>query len=170
MNRFDDLLPEEIEPQHKELITLLQRAYSRPVTVPSTEQAQIIAQVQARLVQTANGDSFNRDVPLPQIGVLDSFPHQAVSPTGKPRRDKRRFPLMALIAAAMLISMLLSAFLLFLVPRFSSTDGSSASASAITLSSTVVNVKSGPQQVLMQIVKFEPGTSVLLTHDVQEMV
>ncbi len=84
MKRFDDLLPEEREPQHEELITLLQRAYRRPAPVPPTEQEEVITQVRERLVKADHGDSFNGDRPIPQIGVLDSSPHTAVS----------RFPLM----------------------------------------------------------------------------
>ena len=70
MKPFDDILPEEQEPQHKELITLLQRAYRRPLLVPPAEQAQIIARVRERLVQTDHGDSLNGNISLPQIGVL----------------------------------------------------------------------------------------------------
>src|SRR5262250_3012453 len=109
MKPFDDLLPEEQEPQHEELITLLQRAYRRPVLVPPAEQAQIIARVRERLVQTDQGTSLNGDLLVPQIGVLDSSPHQAVSPAGRPHRDKRRLRLMALLAAAMVVTVLLSA-------------------------------------------------------------
>ena len=51
MKPFDDILPEEQEPQHEELIAFLQRAYRRPLMVPPAEQAQIITRVRARLFE-----------------------------------------------------------------------------------------------------------------------
>jgi hypothetical protein len=168
---FDDMLPEEKEPQHEELITFLQRAYSRPVMVPPAEQAQIITRVRERLVQTDQGDSLNGDISLPQIGVLDSSPHQAVSPAGKPRRDRRRFRLMALLAAAMIIAVLLGTPLLLSRPWLLSTGGynhtnkTPAGLPTLTLSP---NVTYSGSTIQLSLKNFTPLTSVALTHDIQE--
>jgi Carboxypeptidase regulatory-like domain/Viral BACON domain len=170
---FDDILPEEQEPQHEELITLLQRTYSRPVMVPPAEQAQIIARVRERLVQADHEDSLDGDISLPQIGVLDSSPHQAVSPAGKPRRDRRRFRLMALLAAAMIIAVLLGTPLLLLRPWLLSTSGynnpligasTHRGLPTLTLSPHVATIGT---TIKLALKNFTPSTSVALTRDSQ---
>ncbi len=80
MKPFDDILPEEKEPQHEELITLLQRAYRKPVIVTPDEQAQIIARVRERLMTRVLGDSLNEDLPEPQVGVLEFISAHACIP------------------------------------------------------------------------------------------
>src|SRR5260370_1649399 len=168
------MLPEEQEPQHEELITFLQRAYSRPVMVPPAEQAQIITRVRERLVQADQWSSLNGDISLPQIGVLDSSPHQAASPAGKPRRDKRRFRLMALLAAAMIIAVLLGTPLLLLRPWHPSAGGynhannTQGGLQTVTLSPTVATI--GTTTIRLSIKNFTPSTSVALTHDIQEPI
>ncbi len=164
MKRFDDLLPEEREPQHEELITLLQRAYRRPAPVPPTEKEEIITQVRERLVRTDHGDSLNGDIPIPQIGVLDSSPHQAVSPPGKSHGDRRRFRLMALLAAAMIIVVLLGTPLILLRPWLT---GGAGGLPTLTLSSNAAKVGA---TVTLHLEHFTPAKSVALTHDIQEPI
>src|SRR5713226_1191350 len=167
------MLPEEQEPLHEELITFLQRAYSRPVMVPPAEQAQIITRVRERLVQTDQWSSLNGDISLPQIGVLDSSPHQAVSPAGKPRRNRRRFRLMALLAAAMIIAVLLGTPLLLSRPWLLSTGGynhannTQGGLPALTLSQNVAPIGT---TIRLSIKNFTPSTSIALTHDIQEPI
>src|SRR5216684_3124752 len=167
------MLPEEQEPLHEELITFLQRAYSRPVMVPPAEQAQIITRVRERLVQTDQWSSLNGDISLPQIGVLDSSPHQAVSPAGKPRRNRRRFRLMALLAAAMIIAVLLGTPLLLSRPWLLSTGGYNHTNNkpgglpTLTLSQNVTYIGT---TIRLSIKNFTPSTSVALTHDIQEPI
>src|SRR5712692_9549342 len=168
------MLPEEQEPLHEELITFLQRAYSRPVMVPPAEQAQIITRVRERLVQTDHEDSLNGNIFLPQIGVLDSSPHQAVSLAGKPRRDRRRFRLMALLAAAMIIAVLLGTPLLLSRPWLLSTGGynhannTQGGLPTLTLSPNVATI--GTTTIRLSIKNFTPSTRVALTHDIQEPI
>ena len=78
MKPFDDILPEEKEPQHEELITLLQRAYRKPVIVTADEQAQIIARVRERLMERVLVDSLNEDMPEPQADFLSQLSTQQV--------------------------------------------------------------------------------------------
>ncbi|HEU0003570.1 MAG TPA: PQQ-binding-like beta-propeller repeat protein [Ktedonobacteraceae bacterium] len=122
MKPFDDMLPEEKEPQHQELTTFLQRAYRRPVLVPPTEQGQIIARVRERLVGADPADSYHGDLLHPQIGVFEPPQHQTVSPTAQPGPNKRPYSLIALLAAAMIIAVLVGTPLL-LEPRLLSTGG-----------------------------------------------
>ena len=163
MKPFDDMLPEEKEPQHEELITLLQRAYSRPVFVPPAEQEQIINRVRERLIETDLRDSLNEDRPVSQIGVLDSFPHKPVSPAGMPRRDLPRFRLIALLAASLVIAVFLGTSLLYLRHRLPPTGG----APALTLSSNVANVGG---TVTLTIEHFSDSAPVALTHDILEPI
>src|SRR5258707_4740176 len=118
----DDLVPEEGEQAYNQLLALLRSSSQKRVPIAATEQAQIIARVRERLVQTDQGDSFNGNLPLPQIGVLDSIPHQAQSPAAKPRHDRQRLRLMALLAAAVIVAVLLGTPLL-LRPWLLSTGG-----------------------------------------------
>src|SRR5258708_35516645 len=110
----DDLVPEEGEQAYNQLLALLRSSSQKRVPIEATDQAQIIARARERLVQKDQGDSLNGKLPVPQPGVLDSSPHQAESPAGKPHRDKRRFRLTALIASAMLVAVTLDTRLLLL--------------------------------------------------------
>jgi hypothetical protein len=77
MQPFDDMLPEEREPQYEELITLLQQAYHSPMPVVTTKQAQILSRVQARLMETNPGTSLTEDMPVPANGRLAPPSEQA---------------------------------------------------------------------------------------------
>src|SRR5260370_33269646 len=142
--------------------------------VTPAEQAQIITRVRERLVQADKWSTLNGDISLPQIGVLDSSPHQAVSPAGTPRRDNRRFRLMALLAAAMIIAVLLGTPLLLLRPWHPSAGGynhannTQGGLPTLTLSPNVATI--GTTTIRLSIKNFTPSTSVALTHDIQEPI
>ena len=167
----DDLVPEEGEQAYTQLLALLRSSSQKRVPIEATEQAQIIARVRERLVQKDQGDSLNGKLPVPQPGVLDSSPHQAESPAGKPHRDKRRLRLMALLAAAMIVAVLLGTPLLLLRPRLLSSGGynqatkTPAGPPTLTLSPTVATIGSTIQ---LSIKNFTPNTRVALTRDIQE--
>ena len=164
MKPFDDILPEEKEPQQEELIALLQRAYRKPVIVTADEQAQIIARVRERLMERVLVDSLNEDMPEPQVGVLDLSPRMPVSHARLLRRDGRRFRLISLLAAVLVIAVLLGTPLLIL--RHSSTGGSE-NLPTLTLSSHVAKVGDSVTFTLKHVT---PSTSVALTHDIQEPI
>ncbi len=164
MKPFEDMLPEEKESHNEELITLLQHAYRRPVIVSPAEQAQIITQVRERLMEKDLGDALNEDMPVPQIGVLDSSPRKPVSHAEILRRDGRRFRLTTLLAAALVIAMLLGTSLLLL--RLSSTGGTGGLLT-LTLSSHAATVG---DTVKFTLKHGTPSANVALTHDVQEPI
>src|SRR5258708_14662083 len=112
MKPFDDMLPEEQEPQHEELILLLQRAYRRPLLVPPAEQAQIIARVRERLVQTDQGASLNGNILVPGIGGHSSFPSRPEARVGKQHRRGWLVRQLNALAAVLVVTMLLGAALL----------------------------------------------------------
>jgi hypothetical protein len=168
MKPFDDRLPEEKEPQHRELATLLQRAYRRPVPVPPPEQGQIMAGVRERLMRANAGDSYHGDMPHPQTGEFDRPPRQAVSPATGPGRRMRSFRLMALLAAAVIIVVLLGTPLLLQGPRLLSagdnTNKTPAGPPTLVLTPAVTSVGSTIQVALKN---FTPSTRVALTRDMQ---
>src|SRR3989442_8859662 len=166
MNSFDDLLPEERVPQHEELITLLQRAYRKPVPLLPMKEAQVIERVREQLMQSGFEDSTTEDIPVPQRGVLDSTPHKSVSPVGILRRDKRRLRLIALLAATLIIAALLVTPLLLL--RSSLTGGTDGfGLPTLTLSSNTAKVN---DTVTLTLAHFSHAATVALTHDVQEPI
>ena len=169
----DDLVPEEEEQAYNQLLALLRSSSQKRVPIEATEQAQIIVRVRQRLVQKDLVDSLNGNLPVPQPGVLDSSPHQAESPAGKPHRDKRRFRLMALLAAAMIVAVLLGTPLLLLRPRLPSIGGynqatkTPAGLPTLTLSQNVATIGSTIQLALKN---FSPSTRVALTLDSQKPI
>jgi Viral BACON domain len=164
MKPFEDMLPEEKEPQHEELITLLQRVYRKPVPLLPMKEAQVIERVRERLMQAELEDSTTEDILVPQKGVLDSTLHKTVSPVGILRHDKRRFRFIALFAATLVIAVLLGTPLLLL--RHSSTGGTGG-LPTLTLSSHAVRVGDSITFTLKHVT---PSASVALTHDIQEPI
>src|SRR6266576_855211 len=104
MNRFDDQLPEERVPEHEELITLLKHAYHRPISLSPTNETQVLERARERLLQMGLEDSPQEDIPESQTGVLNSTPHKAISLSTMSQRNRRRFRLVALLAAALVIA------------------------------------------------------------------
>jgi Viral BACON domain/Carboxypeptidase regulatory-like domain len=109
--------------------------------------------------------SLNKDMLEPQIGVLNPTPHKPVSSTEFFRRDRRRFRLISLIAAAMLLSVVF-----FVYPHHPNSTSGGSSAPALTLSPSVVDVAKSEQQVTVHIMNFPASHHVQLSHDIQEAV
>ncbi len=161
MKSFDDLLPEEQEPQHEELILLLQRAYRRPLLVPPAEQAQILARVRERLVQTDQGASLNGHILVPGIGGHSSFPSRPEARVGKQHRRGWLVRQLNALAAVLVVTMLLGAALLLWL-----TAGGGGDTPTLTLSTNVATI--GTTTIRLALKNFTPSTSVALTHDIQE--
>ena len=88
MKPFDDILPEEQEEQHRELITLLRQAYQQSLASTASAQEQAIQRVGERLATMEDNVAFS-EVTLPgQLNVeqASSREHEAVG--GRPRRRK----------------------------------------------------------------------------------
>ena len=168
MNRFDDLLPEERVQEHEELITLLEHAYSVPISLSSTEEEKVIERVRERLLQIGLEDSpQEEDVHESQTGVLDSNPHITVFPTRKPQRNRQRFRFIALLAATLVITALLITPLVFMrFSLFSKTAGTNKYPTLILST----NAASPGSRVNVTLSHFSPSTRVVLTHDIQEPI
>src|SRR5216683_2410041 len=114
MQPFDDMLPEEREPQYEELITLLQQAYHSPMPVGTTKQAQILSRVQARLMETDPGTSLTEDMPVPANGRLTPPLSKPEAQTGKQRPGRQFVRLLNALAAVLIVGALVGAFLVLL--------------------------------------------------------
>ncbi len=170
MKNFSDLLPEEREPQSEELITLLKRAYRKPDSLSSELQAQVLERVRKRLMKTELEDSPIEDILLPQEGVMDSTPHKAVSRVGVHRRDRRRLRLISLLAAALVITVVLSTSLIFFRSLLTLTGSSSETPSGLPTLTLSSNTAKAGDTVTVMLKHFTPKKSVVLTHDIQEPI
>src|SRR6266487_7139775 len=139
MNRFDDQLTEERVPEHEELITLLEHAYHSPISLSPTKETQVLERVRERLLQMGLEDSPQEDIPESQTGVLNSTPHKAISLSTMSQRNRRRFRLVALLAAALVIAALLITPLLLLRFSLTSETGGTNGYPTLTLSTNAVS-------------------------------
>ena len=76
---FDDMIPEEREEQHKQLIALLRRGLREPVVISPPEQSQIIARVRERLTQADDLSPRLEEMPVQQPGQTRSRPKVRIS-------------------------------------------------------------------------------------------
>jgi len=167
----DDLVPEERDQAYNQLLALLRSSSQKRVPIEATEQAQIIARVWERLVQTDLGASLNGNLPVPQPGVLDSSPHQAESPAGKPRHDRRRLRSMALLAAAVIVAVLLgTAFAPLghqLLPRIGGYNQATKTPAGLPTLTLFPNVATIGSTIQLTLKNFKHNGRVVLTLDRQ---
>src|ERR1700692_1556866 len=105
MKPFDDSIPEEIETQHAALVSMLRRAYPRPVQLTSEEQAQIIERASQRLLLPDQAVSTGEHQAVQPVGAIDSFPLKkpvANSPATRRGRSITRFARM--LAAVLVVA------------------------------------------------------------------
>jgi len=81
MKPLDDMLPEENEPQYKELITLIQHASPRFAPIPLERQQQILARVRERLAQRRNEIGSVMAKVLENSERTDGAKHSSLDPT-----------------------------------------------------------------------------------------
>ena len=114
MNSFDDMLPEEHEPQYQELTTMLQQVSRKPAFVAPDRQARMLAEVRGLLEITAServAGQEDRNIAqfhAPQLGGVS--------------RQHRLSRLVTFIAAVLVIGALIVTDLLIFHPWFSSTS------------------------------------------------
>jgi hypothetical protein len=113
MKPFDDSIPEEIESQHTALVSMLRRAYPRPVQLTSEEQAQIIERASQRLLLPDQAVSTGEHQAVQPVGAIDSFPLKkpvANSPATRRGRSITRFA--SMLAAVLVVAAITGASLL----------------------------------------------------------
>ena len=130
MQPFDDMLPEEREPQYEELITLLQQAYHSPIPVVTTKQAQILSRVQARLMETDPGTSLTEDMPLPADGRLAPPLSKPEGRAGKQRPGGQFVRLLNALAAVLVVGLIIASALVLFTHRSPRVGSSTRTVSA----------------------------------------
>ncbi len=70
MKPFDDMIPEEMEPDSKELLSLLQRTTRGSASIPPIEQEKIVAKVRERLLLSSS-NTMEKDVPVQQLEMVE---------------------------------------------------------------------------------------------------
>src|SRR5260370_9789927 len=133
MQPFDDMLPEESDPQYKELTTLLQQSYRKPPSEALHRQEQILARVRNLLGITDAENAFNQE----DFGGL--FPAYLEPLTSVSYRTGWFSRLVIQIAAVLIIVLLLGSFLFLTQFRTSSTIVSQPSNTPGTISLQVTH-------------------------------
>ncbi len=113
MKPFDDSIPEEIETQHATLVSMLRRAYPRPVQPTSDEQAQILERASQRLLLSRQAVSADEDRVVRPVGTIDSAPLKklAAHPSAA-RRGRRITRFASMLAAVLVVAAIIGASLL----------------------------------------------------------
>lgn len=153
MKPFDDLLPAESETRHRELLTMLQRAYLKPAALTADEHDQAITRVRDRLL-TADQQA-DEDIPAPQAGVAYSAPIPA---TAMPRRRRRIINLLNSLAAVLVVGAIVGASLLLFTRHAASPGGAPASTpSSIAIFVDLPIVASSSENGLEMTLAMTPG-------------
>lgn len=107
---IDDILPEEQEEQHKELITLLHQAYQRSFATTAGAQAQAIERVGKRLAPLEDDIAFSasQEMPPEQLPVEQALLREPEIIRGKPDRKQRVMHFINMLAAVLMVGLLLS--------------------------------------------------------------
>ena len=175
MKPFDDLLPEERDPQYEELITLLQQANHNPMLVDSTRRAQLLSRARARLMQTDLEASFTEDRPVPEMRGLGSSPSKPEARAGKQHRGGRLVRQLNVLAAVLVVTLLVGIALLIFGPgsplhvnrNHFGTAPFTGGQPELTVLATQASIG---QTLELKLSGFTPKTSVRLTHDGEKLV
>jgi hypothetical protein len=121
MNPFDDMLPEEQEDQHRELIALLRQAYLQSLASTASAQEQAIQRVGERLAIMEDSVALS-EVTLPgQLNVEQASLREYENVVGRPRRRKRAIYLIDTLAAVLVVGLLIGASIVLFTNRSQST-------------------------------------------------
>jgi hypothetical protein len=118
MKPFDDSIPEEIETQHVALVSMLRRAYPRPVQLTPDEQTQIIERASQRLLLTDKAVSTSAEQAAQPVGTTGSI--SLKKPVAKPfavRRRRRITRFASMLAAVLVVAAITGASLLLFTRR-----------------------------------------------------
>lgn len=116
MKPFDDMIPEEMNPKHKELLALLHHVYRKPAPVPSLEQQEIIKSVREDLLHLSES-SAGEDVPLQHSAMKAAVRSSQPSLPPIVHRRVRLLHLLNTLAAVLVIGAIIVASLLLFTHR-----------------------------------------------------
>ncbi len=121
MKPFDDMLPEEQEEQHKELITLLQQAYHRSLASTASTQEQVIQRVGERLAMMENNVALAEETLPGQLNIEQAWSREPETVGGRPGRRKRAMHLINTLAAVLMVGLLIGGSIALFTKRSQST-------------------------------------------------
>ncbi len=113
MQPFDDSIPEEIEPSHAALVSMLRQASPAPVQLSAEEQAQLIERVQQRLQSPDPASDISEEQAAWPIGAIGS--NLPKKPAARPfviRRGNRIVQFASMLAAVLVVAAITGASLL----------------------------------------------------------
>ena len=121
MKPFDDMLPEEQEEQHRELITLLHQAYRQSLASTASAQEQAIQRVGERLAMMEDNDALSGEALPGQLHVEQAWSREPETVGGSPGRRKRAMHLLNTLAAVLVVGLLIGGSIVLFTHRSQST-------------------------------------------------
>src|SRR5579864_9041196 len=102
MKPFDDSIPEEIEPPHAPLVSMLQEASSHPVQLTVEEQTQLLERVHQRLQSPDLASSTGDEQAAGATGSIP--PNKPATRSIAMRRGHRMWQFASMLAAVLVIA------------------------------------------------------------------
>jgi hypothetical protein len=121
MKPFDDVLPEEQEAQHRELITLLHQAYHHFHASTAGAQEQAIQRVGERLAMLEDQVALSEETRSGQVEMEQAFLREPVTGGRRSHRRKRAVHLLNALAAVLVVGLLLGGSIALFTNRSPST-------------------------------------------------
>ncbi len=121
MKPFDDMLPEEQEEQHRELITLLHQAYQQSLASTANAQEQAIQRVGERLAMMEDNVALSEETLPEQLHVEQALWREPETVRGRPGRRKRAMHLINTLAAVLVVGLLIGGSIVLFTNRPQST-------------------------------------------------
>src|SRR5947209_8562762 len=116
MNPFDEMIAEETEPEHQELLVLLQQVYRKPNPITPAEQEQMIGSVRERLLHSrasATGEDFS----IKSSKMTDKTSQSQPPAPTRVHQGTRLLRVMNTLAAVLVVSAIIGASLLLFTHR-----------------------------------------------------
>jgi hypothetical protein len=121
MKPFDDMLPEEQEEQHRELIALLHQAYHQSLAITASAREQAIQRVGERLAMMKDNDTLSAETLPGQLNMEQAVLREPATFGGRPRRRKRAMHLINTLAAILVVGLLIGGSIALFTSRSPST-------------------------------------------------
>jgi len=121
MKPFDDMLPEEQEAQHRELITLLGQAYQQSLASTASAREQAVQRVGERLAMMEDNVALSEETLAGQLHVEQVGLREPETVGGRPRRRKRAMHLLNTLAAVLVVGLLIGGSIVLFTNRSPST-------------------------------------------------
>jgi hypothetical protein len=118
MKPFDDSIPEEVEPAHTGLVSMLRQVSAPPVQLSVEEQAQLLKRAEQRLLSADQASSASNEQVDQPAGAMGSIPSKQLA--ARPitvRRGRRMMQFATLLAAVLVVAAITGTSLLLFQHR-----------------------------------------------------